>query len=120
MAKKESNAPADKVAFYEALVATYPEAERKGAGTPYTSLNGNMYSYMPGSGILALRLPPGVREEFLTKFETQLYEAYGIVQKEYVAVPDHVLPNTEQLKPYFAASHDYAKSLKPKPSKRKA
>ena len=50
--------PADKLESYEKLVATNPEVKRKGAKTPYTSLNGHMFSFMTETGTLALRLPP--------------------------------------------------------------
>ncbi len=65
---------------YEELVATIPEVACKGAKIPYTSINGNMYSYFGENGV-ALRLPADVRDEFLAKYETTLYHAYGIVQK---------------------------------------
>jgi hypothetical protein len=87
---------------------------------PYTSLNGNMFSYLHASGAMALRLPPEEREKFLKKYKTKLFEAYGVVQKEYVTVPDTLLEKTAELKPYFAMSYEYAKTLKPKPAKKKA
>jgi hypothetical protein len=80
--------PSDKLELYEKLVATNPNIERKGATVPYTSLNGHMFSYLSKEGKLALRLPAGEREAFLKKYKTKLCEAYGIVQKEYVVVPD--------------------------------
>src|SRR5262245_38523536 len=106
------------VALYDALVAIVPNVERKGASVPYTSLNGNMFSYLAADGALALRLPKGAREAFLEKYQTTLMQAYGIVQKEYVAVPADLLKKTEELKPYLEASFEYAKSLKPKPTKK--
>lgn len=54
---------------------------------PYTSVNGHMFSYITREHTLALRLPPAELEGFLKKYKTQLQEAYGIVQKEYVAIP---------------------------------
>ena len=44
--KKRAAVPdADNLRLYEeALVATQPNVERKGATHPYTSLNGNMFS----------------------------------------------------------------------------
>lgn len=86
----------------------------------YTSLNGNMFSYLHASGAMALRLPTGEREKFLEKYKTRLFEAYGFVQKEYVTVPDALLARTAELKPYFAMSYEYAKGLKPKPAKKKS
>ena len=116
--KATSKVPADKLALYDTLVALFPEVERKGANIPYTSLNGNMFSYLTAAGTLALRLPKGTREDFLKKYDTTLVQAYGIVQKEYVAVPEDLLKKTDELKPYFEASFAYVKSLKPKPTKK--
>src|ERR1022692_1917410 len=48
---------------------------------------------------MALRLPTGEREKLLAKYKTKLFEAYGIVQKRYVTVPDALLAKTDELKP---------------------
>jgi len=114
----KSDIPADRLAYYEALVATYPEIERKGATVPYTSVNGHMFSYLNSNGAMALRLPKGERENFLERYNTTLFEAYGIVQKEYVTVPDELLAHTDELRPYFELSYSYVKNLKPKPTKK--
>jgi hypothetical protein len=120
MAKPAAAAvPPEKLELYEKLVATSPNVERKGATVPYTSLNGHMFSYLSKGGTLALRLPVGEREAFLKKYKTKLCEAYGIVQKEYVEVPDHLLASTRELKRYFDLSYQYVSSLKPKPTARK-
>jgi TfoX/Sxy family transcriptional regulator of competence genes len=75
---------------------------------------------MQPSGILAMRLPEVVREEFLKKYNTKLYEAYGAVMKEYVTVPDALLGKTKQLQKYLASSYEYVKTLKAKPSRKKS
>ena len=116
---KKSTAPAESVQLYEKLVATNPDVERKGAANPYTSLNGHMFSYLHPSGSMALRLPEGKREEFLKKYKTTLFEAYGVVQKEYMIVPASLLRNTKELEKYFEVSYRYVQSLKPKPAKPK-
>lgn len=103
--------------LYQNLVDTCPGAELKGATVPYTSVNGHMYSYLSKDGFLALRLPQQMREDFLAKYNTTLVTAYGIVQKEYVTVPDSLLQSTAELAPYFAASLQYVSGLKPKPAK---
>ena len=46
-------------------------------------------------------------------------EAYGIVQAEYVEVPDSLLSSTRELKRYFDCSYAYVSFLKPKPTTRK-
>lgn len=117
--KKASTIPKERLAQYEALVATNAEVQRKGAAVPYTSVNGHMFSYLKESGHMALKLPQGPREEFLDKYETKLCEAYGIVQKEYVMVPESLLANLEELKPYFDLSFESTRNLKPKPTKKK-
>jgi len=112
-------APSDKLALYEKLVATNPNVERKGATVPYTSLNGHMFSYLSKQGKLALRLPTGEREAFLKKYKAKLCDAYGVVQPEYVEVPDSLLSSTRELKKYFDSSYAYVASLKPKLSTKK-
>lgn len=111
---------AGNLALYEKLVATCPGVERKGDTMPYTSLNGHMFSYLAKTGELVLRLPDGVREEFLKKYDTALSTQYGIVQKEYAMVPPALLRKTAELKKYFVLSRDYVATLKPKPAKKKA
>ncbi|HEY4355831.1 MAG TPA: hypothetical protein VGN16_08800 [Acidobacteriaceae bacterium] len=108
----------DKLALYEKVIAGIPGVERKGATNPYTSLNGHMFSRLDPSGQLSLRLPPEEREKFLKKYRTTLFESYGIVQKEYVLVPESLLKNTVQLQEYFNVSLRYIQTLKPKPSKK--
>ncbi|HEX4962012.1 MAG TPA: hypothetical protein VF173_14335 [Thermoanaerobaculia bacterium] len=119
MGKAQAEAPADKLALYDALVATLPGVERKGATVPYTSVNGHMFSYLGKTGTLALRLPPEARDEFLKKYKTTLCKQYGVVQKEYVEVPDALLEKTAELKTFFAQSFAYVSSLKPKPTTKK-
>ena len=109
----------DKIALFAKLVATNPLAVLKGDTIPYTSMNGHMYSYLSQEGVLALRLPEKQRKEFLEKYNSTLMEAYGIVQKEYVVVPDSLLQNTDELKPWFEDSYVYVGLMKPKPTKGK-
>ncbi|HXP43533.1 MAG TPA: hypothetical protein VN833_25010 [Candidatus Acidoferrales bacterium] len=116
--KKKSSIPADKSELYDKLIATHSKIERKGASMGYTSLNGHMFTLLGPSGTLALRLPEEEREKFLKKYKTTLYQAYGAVMKEYVAVPEALFKNTTELKMYLALSYDYIEKLKPKPTKK--
>jgi TfoX/Sxy family transcriptional regulator of competence genes len=108
------------VDLYDKLIATHPEIERKGAANPYTSLNGNMFTLLHDSRQLAIRLPEDKREEFLKKYKATLFKAYGVVMKEYVAVPGALLKNTKELQKYLELSFDYVRTLKPKPTKKKS
>jgi hypothetical protein len=109
-----------KIGLYEKLVATNPNIELEGATHPYCAVNGHMFSYLHPSGSMALRLPVEEREKFLKKYKTTLFEAYGVVQKEYVTVPESLLANTRELAKYLEIGYQYALGLKPKPSKKKA
>jgi hypothetical protein len=117
MAKaKTATAPPDKLELYEQLVATNPAIQRKGATVPYTSLNGHMFSYLSKEGKLALRLPPEEREVFMKKYKAKLCSAYGVVQPEFVEVPDSLLSAMLELKKFFDRSYEYVGSLKPRPT----
>ncbi len=118
--KKKSKIPEEKIALYEKLLASIPEIERKGADNPYTAVNGNMFSLLLSpEGRMALRLPEEERERFLKKYKSSLFEAYGAVMKEYVAVPDSLLGKTKELQKYLESGYSYAKTLKPKTAKKK-
>jgi hypothetical protein len=104
--------------YYNRLVASNSKIERKGLNVPYTSVNGHMFSYLENDGSLGLRLPKELLEEFLKKYKTTLFKSYGIIKKEYALVPDRLLKNTKELKPYFDASFTYVLSLKPKVKKK--
>ena len=120
MAKKQApGAPPEKIALYDKALAAVPGIERKGAVNAYTSLNGHMFSYMGPAGVMSLRLPEGEREKFLKKYKTKLFESYGIIQKEYVTVPDPLLAKTVELAKYISVSVGYVRSLKPKTTTRK-
>jgi len=114
---KKSAVPTDQEVLYDKLIATIPEIQRKGAANPYTSLNGNMFTLLHQSR-LAIRLPEGKREDFLKKYKTTLFEAYGTVMPEYVAVPDALLKKTKELRKYLELSYEYVKTLRPKPTKK--
>jgi hypothetical protein len=116
MAKNDYSGKAE---LYDKLIATDPEIERKGATMPYTSHNGNMFSILNKDGSMGLRLPQDEIEKFIKKYKTKLQSQYGIVQKEYVVVPDELLKKTKELKKYLDLSFAYVKTLKAKPTTKK-
>ncbi len=116
--KPAPSAPPDRVDAYDRLVGALPEVERKGATMPYTSVNGNMFSFLDALGSMAMRLSKTDRDNFIERYSTTLHHAHGIVQKEYVTVPPDLLDDTERLLPWFKASYSYALTLKAKPTTR--
>lgn len=119
MSKVKSNIPDEKLALYDALIATHPNAERKGARFLYTSVNGHMYSYLDQDGVLGLRLPKDAQQAFLDTYESGPFIQYGSVMKDYVTVPSDLFEATDDLKPFLAMSFDYVSGLKPKPTRKK-
>jgi TfoX/Sxy family transcriptional regulator of competence genes len=107
------------LALFDQLIAANRATERKGANNAYAAVNGNMYLLMQPSGKLAMRLPEDAREDFLKRYQTKLFEAYGAVMQEYVAVPDALLGKTKELQKYLELSYAYVKTLKAKPSTKK-
>jgi hypothetical protein len=59
------------------------------------------------------------RTAFIGRFGTGLHVAHGAVMREYVSVPADLLADTDALGPWFARSHAYVASLKPKPTSRR-
>ena len=55
--------------WYDKLIATNPDIERKSTfdDIPFTSVNGNMFSFLSSTGIMVLRLPTAKRAVFLRK-----------------------------------------------------
>jgi len=99
---------------YRKLVADYPGLSLKGLSMPYTSLNGNMFSFVTNEGKLALRLPGGDCQEIVEKYQTRPVIQHGALMKEYVEVPETLQNDLEELKKYFNKSFQYAALLKPK------
>jgi hypothetical protein len=54
----------------------------------------------------------------MQRYGATLRQAYGVVQKDYVSVPDAVLADTAALAPYFRAACRHVQTLKAKPTKR--
>jgi len=110
--------PPEKLALYERVVATIDAVERKGATMPYTSRNGHMFSFLDPTGVMALRLSTTDRDAFLAQHGSTLVEQHGRVMQEFVVVPDDLLERTDELAGWFARSHEWIGTLKPKPTKR--
>ena len=91
---EKKNSTEEKVALYNKLVATHPGAVLKGATIPYTPQNGRMYSFISKEDVVTLKLPEDERIKLIDRYKTKLAENYGVVQKEFVAVPDSLLKKT--------------------------
>ena len=102
---------------YEALVSAQWSMEVKGSANPYTSLNGNMFSFLDKAGNLAVRLSPEERNAHNSTYGLGPVEQYGSVMKDYVWVPEEVLERADQTEQLMQDAIRFARSLKPKPTK---
>ena len=109
----------EKLLLYESLVASHPEVPRKGKTAPYTSINGHMFSMLSKDGRVGMRLSKEKRGEFNQKYEAGDFLNYGAVIREYSEITDSLLGKTDEVAPWFAASYEYTKSLKAKPTTKK-
>jgi hypothetical protein len=101
---------------YRELVTDATGEKVKGKANPYTSMNGNMFSFLDKAGPLCLRLSDKDRAVFV---ETGHAVRYGAVMKEYVPVPPKVLAAPVVLKGWFAKCLAYAQNLPAKPTSKK-
>lgn len=108
-------APARAVELYEKMIASQPGIQRKGAANPYTSMNGNMFSFLTARGV-ALRFDEDRREELIRKKKGKVCISYGAVMRGYVEFPQSILSKTAQANRLFAQSVAFARSLAPKPT----
>lgn len=114
MSKTSNPIPENQLNHYNKLVEEFPQLERKGKTTPYTSINGHMTSFLAKDGMMGLRLSKEDRDLFLAQFSCELIEQHGRVMKEFVAVPDALLLDTASLVQWFEKSFRYVSGLKGK------
>ena len=119
MSTSKIEIPIEKLELYDNLIGDNPKIERKGKTTPYTSINGHMFSFLSKDGTMGLRLSKNDRDGFIQNFNSRLMEQHGRVMKEYVEIPNDLLQDTEQLSEYLQKSLQYVSGLKPKPTKKK-
>lgn len=106
-------------AIYHDLIENTPDVEVKGAKNKYTSVNGNMFSFLTKEGKIALRLADEDRAAFLKKYPNSVCVQHDTVMKHYVEVPDSILKSKSRLTKLFAQCCEHSFALKPKPTTRK-
>ena len=119
MSKLKSEIPSERLKLYDNLIGGNPQIDRMGKTTPYTSLNGHMFSFLSKEVVMGLRLSNNDRDDFIQHFKGGLMQQHGRIMKEYVEIPSALLEKTEQLAEYLQKSLNYVSELKPKPTKKK-
>jgi hypothetical protein len=121
MASKKVSAPPEKVRLYQRLLESVEGVDAKSNfGSAYTAVNGNMYTMISKHGVVGIRLPEPERPAFMEEYSTELFRGDPAwpPAKEFVAVPDDLLENTDALQPYLEISLNYVQTLKPKTARK--
>ena len=100
--------------IYDELIAGHPEIERKGKNNPYTSLNGNMFTFLDKEGFISFRMSK--EDQAMVRESHGVTESiqYGSVMRDYVKIPMELLSNSELMGNFLELSLKHAKTLKAK------
>jgi hypothetical protein len=104
---------------YKRTVARHDGIEIKGAKTSYTAINGNMFSFVDDQTRLCLRFSEHRKSELNDVHKTTDVLQYGAVMRGYIPLPDSIISDASALNQLFSESLDFARGLKPKPTKKK-
>ena len=108
--------PPDRLSLYERLLSWVERVEVKSNfGSADAAVNGNVHPMISKHGVGGIRLPEPDRSEFLAEFGADLLggDPAWPPAREYVAVPDDLLADTDVPRPVLEHSLDDAQSLKP-------
>jgi hypothetical protein len=104
--------------FYKRTVAKHEDIKVKGAKTFYTAINGNMFSFVDDQVRICLRFSEDRKAELNEFYGSTDVLQYGAVMRGYVPFSGEVAVDETTLDKLFSESLEFAKSLKPKPTKR--
>ncbi len=117
--KSASRIPPEAVTAFDKVLAAIPGVERKGAASAYTSVNGNMFSFLTEEGGIALRMAKDERQALLDKGQADVCIQYNTVMKDYALFPLADLKRTAAMTKRFKACYAYAKTLPAKATTKK-
>ncbi|MDE1466798.1 hypothetical protein [Aurantiacibacter sp. D1-12] len=106
------------LAIYERVVADYPDLKVKGKANRYTSMNGNMFSFLDKNGELKLRFSEAEKKAYNETYGTGDVIQHNSVMRGYIGVTPAIMADEETLKKLFASCVAHAKTLKPKATKK--
>lgn len=107
------------VETYKDIVADHDGIAVKGKKTAYTAVNGNMFSFVDGQGVMCLRLSADDKMAYESKYGTGDVIQHGSVMRGYVPMTTALLNDRATLATWFGKSVENARSLKPKATTRK-
>ena len=102
----------------ERLAGKFDDFQVKGKKTAYLAVNGNMFAFVDDAGRLCLRFSEADKAAFNAEHGGEDVVQYGAVMRGYVAVPDRVVGDGDALAALFEDCVAFARTLKPKPTKK--
>ena len=107
------------VALLTKFASGHEDLKVKGKASAYLAINGNMFAFVDGSGEFCCRLSKEDRAAYADAgFDASDVIRYNSVMRDYVVIPDALLSDTPKAQAWFERSVTYARSLKPKPTKK--
>ncbi len=103
---------------YAALAETHWNLPIKGKANPYTSMNGNIFSFLSKEGEICLRLSKDNQTAYWQAHGREPVTQYGSVMQGYVALSDDVLKDTDLSARWFDQCLADARALPAKPTKK--
>lgn len=104
---------------YDLLITSFPEIDLKGKTMHYTSMKGNMFSFVSKDGEMGFRLSKEDKEHYITHEGATIMMQHDCVMNGYIHVSEAMLLSPAKLAEIFSKSIEFAKTLKPKPTKKK-
>ncbi|MBO6673930.1 MAG: hypothetical protein JJ908_06795 [Rhizobiales bacterium] len=104
---------------YAALAEAHWKLPIKGKANPYTSMNGNMFSFLSKEGDICLRLSKDNQTAFWKAHGGEPVKQYGSVMQGYVALSQDVLADEETSRHWFEQCLADAQALPAKPTKKR-
>ena len=103
----------------EQLAEAYDHLTVKGKKTAYLAMNGNMFAFVDDQGALCLRFSEAGKAAYNEEHGTGDVVQYNAVMRGYIRVTKAILSDSKRLQNLFAESVQFARSLKPKATKKK-
>lgn len=102
---------------YKRTVAKHEDIKVKGVKTSYTSINGNMFSFVDDQAQICLRFSEDRKAELNRFYGSSDVLQYGAVMRGYISLPGEIVVAEATLDKLFSESLEFAKGLRPKPTK---
>ncbi|MEM1285785.1 MAG: hypothetical protein AAGH43_10390 [Pseudomonadota bacterium] len=104
---------------YVALADKHWSLPIQGKANPYTSMNGNMFSFLSKESEICLRLSDVNQAAYWESHGGEPVMQYGSVMRGYVVLSDAVLDDANLCAKWFAQCIEDANALPAKPTKKK-